>query len=110
MRYYQKIFSETTNTGQVIMMGLNSGLGHIQWWPSVSMRTRPTVGVTDTTPYWESYPWNTVGTTMSISNVSNGHLTRDGGEIGVYATYSPTLVRGTNYTVDAEVFYFDAEL
>ena len=110
MRYYQKIFSEPGNTGQVQMMGLNNGLAHFQWWPSVSMRTRPTVGVTDTTPYWESYPWNVVGTTMNISSVSNGHLTRDGGEIGIYATYNPVLVRGTNYTVDAEIFYFDAEL
>ena len=110
MRYYQKIFSEPGNTGQILMMGLNNGLAHFQWWPSVSMRTRPTVGVTDTTPYWESYPWNVVGTTMNISSVSNGHLTRDGGEIGIYATYNPVLVRGTNYTVDAEIFYFDAEL
>ena len=109
-RYYQKFFDEASSTGQVILMGLNSGLGHIAWWPSVEMRVRPTVGVTTTTPYWESYPWNTVGTSMTISTISNGHLSRSGGEIGVYAAYNPTLVRGTNYTMTGEVIYFDAEL
>ena len=109
-RYYQKFFDEAASTGQVILMGLNSGLGQIAWWPSVEMRARPTVGVTDTTPYWESYPWNTVGTGMTISTISNGHLSRSGGEIGVYAAYNPILVRGTNYTMTGEVIYFDAEL
>ncbi len=109
-RYYQKFFDEAGSTGQVILMGLNSGLGHIAWWPSVEMRARPTVGITDTTPYWENYPWNSVGTSLTVSSISNGHLSRSGGEIGVYGSYNPTLVRGTNYTMTGEVIYFDAEL
>ena len=109
-RYYQKFFDEASSTGQVILMGLNSSLGQIAWWPSVEMRARPTVGVTTTTPYWESYPWNVVGISMTISTISNGHLSRSGGEIGVFATYDPILVRGTNYTMTGEVLYFDAEL
>ena len=109
-RYYQKFFDESGSTGQVILMGLASGLGHIAWWPSVEMRVRPTVGITDTTPYWESFPWNTVGTSLTVSTISNGHLSRSGGEIGVYGSFNPALVRGTNYTMTGEVIYFDAEL
>ena len=109
-RYYQKFFDEAASTGQVILMGLASGLGHFTWWPPVEMRARPTVGITDTTPYWESFPWNVVGTSLTVSTISNGHIGRSGGEVGVYGSFNPALVRGTNYTMTGEVIYFDAEL
>jgi len=109
-RYYQKFYDESTSTGQVILMGLASGLGHFTWWPPVEMRARPTVGITDTTPYWESFPWNVVGTSLTVSTISNGHIGRSGGEVGVYGSFNPALVRGTNYTMTGEVIYFDAEL
>ena len=109
-RYYQKFFDEAASTGQVILMGLASGLGQFTWWPPVEMRARPTVGITDTTPYWESFPWNTVGTSLTVSTISNGHIGRSGGEVGVYGSFNPALVRGTNYTMTGEVIYFDAEL
>jgi hypothetical protein len=109
-RYYQKFYDEAANTGQVMLLGLASGAGHFTWWPSVEMRARPTVGITDTTPYWESFPWYTVGTSLTVSSISNGHLSRSGGEIGVFGSFNPALVRGTNYSMTGEVIYFDAEL
>jgi hypothetical protein len=108
-RYYQKFYDESS-TGQVMLMGLASGTGHFTWWPSVEMRARPTVGITTTTPYWESFPWYSVGTSLTVSSISNGHLSRSGGEIAVYGSFNPALVRGTNYTMTGEVLYFDAEL
>lgn len=109
-RYYQKFFDEAGSTGQIMLMGLASGHAHFTWWPSVEMRARPTVGITTTTPYWESFPWYTVGTSLTVSSISNGHLSRSGGEIAVYGSFNPALVRGTNYTMTGEVIYFDAEL
>ena len=108
-RYYQKFYDES-NTGQVMLLGLASGTGHFTWWPSVEMRARPTVGITDTTPYWESFPWYAVGTSLTVSSISNGHLSRSGGEIAVYGSFNPALVRGTNYSMTGEVIYFNAEL
>ena len=109
-RYYQKFFAEPSNTAQVQIIGVMSGLAHFVWWPSVEMRTKPTVGITDTTPYWESIPWNAVGTSLTVSSISNGHLGRSGGEIAIYGAYNPALTRGTNYTMSGEVLYWDAEL
>jgi len=109
-RYYQKFFDEPSATAQVQLIGIASGVGHFSWWPPVQMRARPTVGITDTTPYWESMPWYAVGTSLTVSAISNGHMGRSGGEIAVYGSYSPALVRGTNYAMTAEVLYWDAEL
>ena len=108
-RYYWQMQDDGT-TAQFIMTGLNSSFTQVSFYPPVPFRVKPTIGVTDTTPYWESYPWNSIGTTMTISSVSNGHFNKYGGEFGISATFSPTPTRGTNYTVDAEVFTFDAEL
>ncbi|MBL6840574.1 MAG: hypothetical protein ISQ84_00305 [Pelagibacterales bacterium] len=109
-RYYQKFYDEASSTGQIMLMGLASGTAHFTWWPSVEMRARPTVGITTTTPYWESFPWYVVGTSLTVSSISNGHLSRSGGEIAVYGSFNPALVRGTNYSMTGEVIYFDAEL
>lgn len=109
-RYYQKFFDESSITEQVQLIGIASGVGHFSWWPPVQMRARPTVGITDTTPYWESLPWHAVGTSLTVSSISNGHMGRSGGEIAVYGAYNPSLVRGTNYTMEAAVLYWDAEL
>ena len=109
-RYYQKFFDEASATAQVQLIGISSSVGHFVWWPPVQMRARPTVGITDTTPYWESMPWFAVGTSLTVTSISNGHMGRSGGEIAVYGSYSPTLVRGTNYSMTAEVLYWDAEL
>jgi hypothetical protein len=109
-RYYQKFFDEPSATAQVQLIGIASGVGHFVWWPPVEMRARPTVGITDTTPYWESMPWYAVGTSLTVSSISNGHMGRSGGEIAVYGSYNPALVRGTNYSMTAEVLYWDAEL
>jgi len=108
-RYYWQMQDDGT-TAQFIMTGLNSSFTQVSFYPPVPFRVKPTIGVTDTTPYWESYPWNSIGTTMTISSVSNGHFNKYGGEFAISATFSPTPTRGTNYTVDAEVFTFDAEL
>ena len=109
-RYYQQFFDESGVNVQVQLIGLNSTSGHFVWWPPVQMRARPTVGITTTTPYWESYPWNTPGTSLTISTISNGHMGRSGGEIAVFGSFNPALVRGTNYTMSAEALYWDAEL
>jgi len=108
-RYYWQMPEDNT-MAQLIMTGLNSGAAQISFFPPVPFRIKPTIGVTDTTPYWESYPWYTVGTTMTISSISNGHFNRYGGEFVINATFSPTLTRGINYNVNAEVFTFNAEL
>jgi len=109
-RYYQKFFDEPSATAQVQLIGITSGVGHFSWWPPVQMRARPSVGITDTTPYWESTPWYAAGTSLTVSSISNGHMGRSGGEIAVYGAYNPALVRGTNYSMTAEVLYWDAEL
>ena len=109
-RYYQKFFDESGVNVQLQLIGLNSTTGHFVWWPPVQMRARPTVGITTTTPYWESYPWNTPGTSLTISGISNGHMGRSGGEIAVFGSFNPGLVRGTNYSMSAEALYWDTEL
>ena len=108
-RYYQRFHTEG-NLAQVQLIGIAAGVGHFVWCPPVHMRANPTVGITDTTPYWESMPWHVVGTSLTVSSVSNGHLSRSGGEIAIYGAYNPALVRGTNYTMEAAVLYWDAEL
>jgi len=109
-RYYQKFFDESSATAQLQIIGINGGLAHFVWWPPVQMRARPSVGITTSSPYWESYPWNQIGTSLTITSVSNGHMGRSGGEIAIYGSFNPSLTRGTNYTITGEVFYWDAEL
>ena len=109
-RYYQKFFDEPGRTAQIQLIGLNSTTGHFMWWPHVQMRTSPTVGITTTTPYWESYPWNGTGTSLTISSIGSGHIGRSGGEIAVFGSFNPALVRGTYYSMSAEALYWDAEL
>ena len=109
-RYFQQFFPDPAGTAQIQCIGLTNTHGHFQWWPTTEMRVRPTVGTYDNTIYWESHPWNAAGTSLTISSISNGHLGRGGGEIAIYGTWNPALVRGDNFTVDGENFYWDAEL
>jgi len=109
-RYYQKFLDPTSATSQIMLIGLSSTYTQFSWWPPVEMRVKPTVGVTDTTPYWESHPWYSVGTSLTITQVSNAHVSRYGGEISVAGNWNPAPVRGTNYTISGEIFYWDAEL
>jgi hypothetical protein len=109
-RYYQKFHDPGSPTAQIMLIGLSSTYTQFNWWPPVEMRVRPTVGVTDTSPYWESHPWYAVGTSLTITQVSNAHVSRYGGEISVAGNWNPAPVRGTNYNISGEVFYWDAEL
>jgi len=109
-RYYQKFHDPGSPTAQIMLIGLSSTYTQFSWWPPVEMRVRPTVGVTDTSPYWESHPWYAVGTSLTITQVSNAHISRYGGEISVAGNWNPAPVRGTNYNITGEVFYWDAEL
>ena len=109
-RYYQKYHDPGSATGQIMIIGLSSTYTQFNWWPPVEMRVKPTVGVTDTTPYWESHPWYSVGTSLTITGVSNGHISRSGGDISVAGNWNPAPVRGTNYNINGEIFYWDAEI
>jgi hypothetical protein len=109
-RYYQKFHDPSSAISQIMLIGLSSTYTQFSWWPPVEMRVKPTVGVTDTSPYWESHPWYAVGTSLTITQVSNAHVSRYGGEIAVVGNWNPAPVRGTNYTITGEVFYWDAEL
>ena len=109
-RYYQKFHDPSSAISQIMLIGLSSNYTQFSWWPPVEMRVKPTVGVTDTSPYWESHPWYAVGTSLTITQVSNAHVSRYGGEIAVVGNWNPAPVRGTNYTITGEVFYWDAEL
>ena len=109
-RYYQKFHDPSSAISQIMLIGLSSTYTQFSWWPPVEMRVKPTVGVTDTSPYWESHPWYSVGTSLTITQVSNAHVSRYGGEIAVVGNWNPAPVRGTNYTITGEVFYWDAEL
>ena len=108
-RYFQKNFDEGGYTPQVIVHGINQSQGHYSWKPYVQMRARPSVSLNgNTTPYFESYPWNSIGAVTGAA-VSNGHCGRDGGEINLSGTFNPILSRGTNYTVKMNFFSYDAE-
>ena len=108
-RYYWQM-TDQGNIAQFIMTGVNSGSVQISFFPPVPFRDKPTIGLTSTTPYWESYPWNTVGTSITGATVHNGHFNSYGGEFLLSGTFSPAPTRGTNYTIDAEAFTFNAEL
>ena len=108
-RYFQKNLDEGGYSPQVILHGISATQGHYSWKPYVQMRARPSVSLNgNTTPYFESYPWNSIGAVTGAA-VSNGHCGRDGGEINLSGTFSPALSRGTNYTVKMNFFSYDAE-
>ena len=115
-RYFYK---SPSSTGYMFTMtGVHATLGEIQYFPPVTMRTTPTVVLNDASPYWEVYPWNTVGNdSIHITSIHSGHMTPDGhGQVGVFFSgttgsyVTPNLVRGTNYVIQADFISFNADL
>jgi hypothetical protein len=107
------------STGYLFTLtGVHATLGEIQYFPPVTMRTTPTIALLDASPYWEVYPWNTVGNnSINITSIHAGHMSSDGhGQLGIFFSattgsyVTPALVRGTNYVIQASFCSFAAEL
>ena len=115
-RYFYR--APGSNGYMYTMTGVTATVGEIQYFPPVTMRTTPTLTLNDASPYWEVYPWTTVGnTSIHITSLHAGHMTPDGhGQVGVFFSgttgsyVTPSLVRGTNYVIRADFCSFSAEL
>tara|TARA_R100000951_G_scaffold38005_1_gene32291 strand:- start:415 stop:1497 length:1083 start_codon:yes stop_codon:yes gene_type:complete len=107
-RYYFR-HPASSNTSQFMAQGLANagGIQAMVQFPVV-MRAIPTAKATVTNPYWESSPWTLVGSTMTITSISSGHLSPAGGDFAIFQNNS--VVRGTNYNIGSRDFEFDAEL
>ena len=115
-RYFYKAAS--SNGYMYSMLGVHATLGEIQYYPPVTMRTAPSVSIHDRSPYWEVFPWNTVGNdSIYITSIHSGHMSPDGhGQVGVFFSgttgsyVTPNLVRGLNYAIRADFISFEADL
>ena len=97
-------------TEQFIIYGLTSTAAQMPIVFPTEMRAAPAALVMNSSPYWENFPWNSVGTSLSGLAFNVGHLSASGGELLFSGTFSPTLSRGVNYTIAANCVAFDAEL
>jgi len=115
-RYFYK--APSSNGYLYSMLGVHATLGEIQYYPPVTMRTAPSVSLHDASPYWEVFPWNTVGNdSIHITSIHSGHMSPDGhGQVGVFFSgttgsyVTPNLVRGLNYVIRADFISFEADL
>ena len=115
-RYFYK--APSSNGYMYSMLGVHATSGEIQYYPPATMRTAPSVSLHDASPYWEVFPWNTVGNnSIHITSIHSGHMSLDGhGQVGVFFSgttgsyVTPNLVRGLNYAIRADFIAFSAEL
>jgi len=115
-RYFYK--APSSNGYMYSMLGVHATSGEIQYYPPATMRTAPSVSLHDASPYWEVFPWNTVGNnSIHITSIHAGHMSLDGhGQVGVFFSgttgsyVTPNLVRGLNYAIRADFIAFSAEL
>jgi len=102
-RYFQSLPTS------ILLTGLTSSSTAYEWFPPIAMRTVPSASLATTSPYWESYPYATVGSLTSAS-LNATKLTAAGGTIvipGAYGTspvqYYPSLMDGSNIKLSAEL-------
>jgi hypothetical protein len=85
-----------------------------QVFTPVQMRSSPSVGLTTTSPYVESQPWNAVGSfTSAVVSYNAGHSTASGGTIKFSGTFSPSPSSGQPWEIGANQtnpVYFSSEL
>jgi hypothetical protein len=102
-RYYQSL------PNAIFLRGLTSSSAGYEWYPPTVMRTVPSASLATTSPYWESYPYATVGS-LTNASLNATKLTATGGTIvipGTYGTtpvqYYPSLMDGSNIKLSAEL-------
>lgn len=110
-RYYQT--DQSAGTGNVssgyLMQGITSARVSCNLFFPVQMRTTPTITLSSTTPYWESVPYNTVGSITSGA-VEASKVTRSGGSLSVVGTFGTTPVQNYPGLLGSNQLTFSAEL
>ncbi len=110
-RYYQTDQSAgtgSTSTGY-LMQGITSSRIVCNIFFPVQMRTTPTVTMSTGAPYWESVPYNTVGS-LTLSAVEASKMTRSGGLLSIVGTFGTTPVQNYPGLLGSNQITYSAEL
>ena len=92
-----------------LMQGTNSTRINCNVFFPVAMRTAPTVTLSSTSPYWESLPYQTIGSLTSAS-VATTLITTGGGVLTINGTFGTTPVQSYPGLLGAGQITYSSEL
>jgi hypothetical protein len=96
--------------GQIcLMQGVTSGRVVMNLWFPVPMRATPTATLSTSTPYWESVPFNVVGSITSATAVTS-KISYLGGTMSIAGTFGTTPVQSYPGLLGENQLTYSAEL